>query len=55
MMSQAVCLVVGLPEGRARGEKDKIAVLDERGGKLQDFTNQRRRTGMGGFRGDGSL
>lgn len=35
MMSQAVCLVVGtLLEGRARGEKDKIVVLDEREGKL---------------------
>ncbi len=55
MMSQAVCLVVGPLEQRARGERDKIAVLDEREGKSQDFTNQRSRSGMGDLRKDGRL
>lgn len=39
-----------LPEGEARGEKDKIAMLDERRGKLHDFTIQRGRNGMGDLR-----
>lgn len=44
-----------VPEGRAKGEKDKIAVLDEREGKLQDLATQRGRSCMGDLKRDGSL
>lgn len=30
-----------LPEAKARGEKDKIAMLDGRRGKLHDFTREK--------------
>lgn len=46
------CLFAGwtLPEGRAKGEKDKIAVLDEREGKLQDLATQREKLYGGDLR-----
>lgn len=37
-----------MPRGRAEGAKDKIAFLDDREGKLQDFTNHRGTNSMGG-------
>lgn len=42
-------------EGRAKGEKDKIAMLHEQEGKLQDLKTRRRISVMEELRRDGGL
>lgn len=54
MNNESGCLFGGWTGlGRARGEKDKIAVQDDREGKLHNFTTHRGRSGMGDLRGRG--